>query len=154
AKSVRCRTRKDHITFGVVAAISQKGWNRRFPRRGGTGDFPEGVVAAISQKGWNRRFPRRGGRGDFPEGVEPAILDGAPASERGGKGDSSRRVPGPNPKTEIPAPLMRPQRSSPDNFYCARSQLPSRYPTENEPTTFGVDHAGGRPPRHPRVPLE
>src|SRR5262249_37433793 len=30
AKSVRCRTSKDHITFGVVAAISQKRWNRQF----------------------------------------------------------------------------------------------------------------------------
>jgi hypothetical protein len=68
------------------------------------------------------------GRGDFPEAVEPAIRDGSPAAERGEKGDSSRRLPVPDPKTEIPVPPMRPQRSSPDNFDCALSQRPSRYP--------------------------
>src|SRR5262249_49930812 len=51
---------------------SPLGWSRRFPRRGGTGDFPEGVEPAISQKGWSRRFPRRGGTGDFPEGAVAA----------------------------------------------------------------------------------
>jgi ketosteroid isomerase-like protein len=34
-----------------------------------------------------------------------------------------------------PTPLIRPQRSSPDNFYCAWSQLPSRYPLKGD-TSF------------------
>jgi hypothetical protein len=44
----------------------------------------------------------RCGPGDFPEGIEPAVFDGLPALERCQKRDSSRRVPGPNSKTEIP----------------------------------------------------